>query len=530
MGFLHRASFVVLTSSVVLGACNAITGVENLVIEGSDEGGADGSGATGAGASGAGGTPTTGVGAGGVITTTSTTTPPPQLVDAPGIAITQIALYQGVKAVLMQNGAPAQNEVPIVAGRDALMRLWLSMDGNYDGQVVTARLTIEGGAPPIEIVVQPPNSPSDGALNSTLNFDIPGANLPAGASFRVDLLQIDTGIGPNPGARYPADGFAQTGAKNVGQTLKIVLVPIRYGADGSNRLPDTQEAMLNGYRDLFYSMYPVPSIELTVRNAVTYNGGISPNGGGWDNLLGTIGQLRATDNVPSDVYYYGIFKPTSSLNNFCGGGCVAGLGNVGGPGDSYARAAIGLGYDDDGGATAWETAVHEIGHTHGRYHSPCGGAQGTEPNYPYSGGKTGVWGYNLLTKKLYSPQNFTDVMGYCQPIWVSDFTYKAFFNRIKSVNGAKIIVPPELKNRTYDRVKIDANGDIYWMPSFKMEMPPQAEPIELTVTSPTGTHVVIGQRYEYDHLPGGVILWPQTGGPSSLVVTEIDGIARTLAK
>ena len=43
-------------------------------------------------------------------------------------------------------------------------------------------------------------------------------------------------------------------------------------------------------------------------------------------------------------------------------GCVAGLGFVGGPSDSWARAAIGLGFTGDNAA---ETAVHELGHNHG---------------------------------------------------------------------------------------------------------------------------------------------------------------------
>ncbi len=88
------------------------------------------------------------------------------------------------------------------------------------------------------------------------------------------------------------------------------------------------------------------------------------------------------------------------MAQFCGGGCVAGLGMIGGSQDAYSRAAIGLGYS---GEIATETAVHEIGHTHGRQHSPCGGAQGTDPAYPYQDGSIGVWGYDLLDKNSSLP-------------------------------------------------------------------------------------------------------------------------------
>lgn len=525
---LRGASLVLLASSVSLGACNAITGVEELIIDG--EGGSSGEGGSGSGNNTGAGTTT---GNGGTTTlpgtTTTTTEPVLQLVDAPGVAIGQIAIYQGVKAVLMENGAPASNTVPIVAGRDALLRVFLALDGNYDGQPVTARLHIEGAPAPIEYVGPISGAPKDSTLNSTLNFDIPGSILPTGANFRVEILQTDAGKGPNPGARYPAEGFAQTGAKTSGQTLKIVLVPVRYGGDGSNRLPDTSAQMVQGYKDLFYAMYPVPEIDITVRNPVNYNGDVSANGSGWDDLLGYIGQVRANDNAPSDAYYYGIFEPANSLNGYCNNGCVLGLGNIGSVGDPYSRAAIGLGFSDDGGITAWETAVHEVGHNHGRYHSPCGQVSDVEPGYPYSGGKIGVWGYNLVSKKLYTTSH-GDVMGYCTPMWISDFTYKAFFNRIKSVNGANLYVPPELQDLTYDRVRIDMDGNVHWLSPIKLAAPPQSGTVELAVTTDSGAEIVTGHLYEYDHLPGGVVLWPQAGGPSVTVSFELNGVAQSLSR
>src|SRR5204863_6701156 len=101
-----------------------------------------------------------------------------------------------------------------------------------------------------------------------------------------------------------------------------------------------------------------------------------------------------------------------SFGAFCGGGCVAGLGMIGSPGDAYSRVAIGLGF---GGAEATDTAVHEIGHTHGRQHSPC--QVSGDPAYPHPGGVIGVWGYDSVQQQLLSP-NTADVMGYCFPIWI----------------------------------------------------------------------------------------------------------------
>ncbi len=526
--YLFRGSLLVLLASCVsLGACNALTGIDDLVLE--EEFGAGSQGGSG----GQGGAPptTTTTSAGGAMGTTDTITDPDNgaFADAGGVTITQISLYQGVRIPLFENGQPGSGSTPVVAGRDALMRVWLSLDGNYDGLAVAARLRINGVAEAIQVIGVVTGSPVENDLGSTLNFQIPGASIGPDFSFRVELLQPELqSQGPNPGSHYPAAGYASPNTVSVGQTLKIVLVPIQYGADGSNRLPDTSEAMIQGYEDWFYAMYPAPQLDLTVREPVQYDQDVSPNGYGWQELLGAVGQLRQQDGAAFEVYYYGIFAPAQSLGQYCGGGCVAGLGNLGGPGDAYARAAIGLGFGDDGGATAWETAVHEIGHTHGRQHSPCGGAQGTDPQYPYPGAKIGVWGYNLVTQKLYDPAAFTDVMGYCMPIWVSDFTYVGFVDRMKAVNNASIFVPPEMKNRTYDRAYVDPAGELHWLPPVTMEMPPQGEPVDLDIEADSGAYLVAGHYYPYDHLPGGVFLWPQAGSPSTSVTLDWEGAVKTL--
>jgi hypothetical protein len=533
---LHlRASLVILASAALLGACNELTGVNDLVVDGEDGGaGQGGNGAGGdQGGSPNGGSPNGGSpnggspnggspnggngGAGGSTDTTTTTTNP--LADASGVNITQIALLQGVKTTLMNGGNPGNDGIPIVAGRDALMRLYLATDGNYNGQQVKARLSIQGVNDPIEVDAAVSGSPKDNNLNSTLNFKIPGASIQPGFSYRVDLLQPSADSkGPNPGAHYPSDGFAKTNAASNGPGIKIKLVPIQYGADGSNRVPDTSPQMVQGYKNLFMAMYPTASVDISVRQPAPYDGAVDANGNGWEELLTHLGDVRAGDNAPNDVYYYGAFAPASSFGAFCGGGCVAGLGNIGSASAAYLRAAIGLGFSDDGGTVAWETAVHEIGHTHGRYHSPCGGAAGPDPAYPHAGAIIGVWGYNPITSQLFDPNKTTDVMGYCQPIWISDYTWKGIFTRIKQVNGANFVAPPELMNLTYDRVHIDMNGNAHWLSPIKLEFPPQEDAIPLTVQTSAGPVAVTGHHYGYDHLPGGVVLWAQPGGSAAKTV------------
>lgn len=521
---LHAALPFLVAASLPLAACNAITGADDLVLYADSDGGADnqgGSGAMGVGGSSAGGSVSQG-GSGAGTTTGVTET----YEDVAGVTITEVSLYQGVKRPLMVGGQAASTSVPIVVGREGLLRVFVTTDGNYDGLPVIARLFLNGSETPMEQNVAVNGNPQDGQLGSTLNFQLQGADIPPGFAYRIALARKTTALPvTNPGARYPVEGFATTDAQSNGGTLRIQLVPIQYGADGSNRLPDLSASQLAAYHDLFYAMYPAPEVEITVRDAVAWNQTVAANGAGWEDLLSYIGEVRANDQAPFDTYYYGIFSPSSSVGGFCGGGCVAGLGNIGGPADSYARAAIGLGFS---GEIATETAVHELGHTHGRYHTPCGGAAGTDPDYPYPGAEIGAWGYDLTTQKLFNPETYVDLMSYCTPIWVSDYTFTAFWKRIKAVNGASILVPEEMKNLTYDRARIDGEGTLHWLSPVKLELPPSADPVDVTVTSDAGVTAVTGQFYPYDHLPGGVVLWPRAGGPTKSVVVDVAGQIGTL--
>ncbi|MEQ9324148.1 MAG: hypothetical protein RIF41_33610, partial [Polyangiaceae bacterium] len=440
-----------------------------------------------------------------------------------GVTMTKISIYQAVERPLMENGAPGSSIAPVVANREALVRVFYDVDGSFNGQPVYARLTI-GDATPIEIQVTPSGSSSNGNLGSTINFDVPPEVLTLGAGFRVELMQPQgMATGTNPGATYPAEGQADLQLQASG-VLKVTLVPVQYNADGSGRLPDTSAAQLQKYEDLFYAMYPITDIQLNVRQAVGWNGSLSSGGGGWSNLLNAVADLRNSDNADFDEYYYGIFEPDSSLGAYCNGGCVLGLGFVGGPSDEWAHSAIGIGFSGD---TSVETAVHELGHNHGREHAPCGGVSGADPSYPYNGAKIGAWGFNLLSGQLYGPNDHVDMMSYCDPAWISDYNFQKIFDRVKFTVGANIYTPPAMKNLTWDRVMVGPGGTIEPMSSIQVEIPPVGETVDVDVETSQGTQQVAGRYLKYDHLEGGVIFVPPTSVPANLsrvIHAHLDGM------
>jgi hypothetical protein len=514
-----------LWAALALTACNALTGVNDLSV-GDGEGGpgaSSGAGRAGSGAvvpphvSGAGG------GASSSSATGATTPPVDPLLGAQGVTVGEIAVYQGVKCPLMENGAPAGSDIPVVAGRDALVRVFAHTDASYDGQPVTARLHL-GGSAPLEVVQVIGGAPSEGVLDSTINFQVPGSAIVAGGAYSVELLQPPKGAGDNAAARFPASGTAPLGARSSGAKLSIVLVPVAYGADGSGRVPDTSAAQIQAYRDMMFSVYPIPAIEITVRAPFSWSSPVNPDGSGWGDLLGGIADLRQQDAPASDAYYFGVFDPAASFGDYCGGGCTAGLGYVIGADGASFRAAIGLGWAGVGEGTM----AHEIGHNHGRNHAPCGTSG--DPNYPYPDAAIGDWGYDLVHGTLFPPDTTKDLMSYCGPSWVSDYTYKAFFDRLAQVNGASVVYPPDALDRTYERARVNGDGTLSWLAPTTLHTPPLDHPTPVTLGSAAGAATAVGHYVPYDHLPGGVVVWPAPAHTTTVVSMTIEGQAMSLAR
>ena len=95
----------------------------------------------------------------------------------------------------------------------------------------------------------------------------------------------------------------------------------------------------------------------------------------------------------------------------------------------YNSGVAGYGYVPGRGAVGWDyipsgrgVVAHELGHNFSRFHAPCGGVGGPDPNYPYAGGTIGAYGYDLTTNAIKTPSS-VDLMGYCSNPWISDYNF-----------------------------------------------------------------------------------------------------------
>jgi hypothetical protein len=431
------------------------------------------------------------------------------------VTIDSVAMYQSVERVLSVNGAVQTSIVPIVAGRDALIRVFHSTAMGQAGQLLTGRLTIEGRDSIQKPVVLSTRS-SQSELGSTFNFKVPGDFIDGAFAYRLDLLD---GAG-NSVVQYPAEGFESHAIDVDHNTLRVVLVPFQYDADGSGRLPDTSPPAVEQFKQRFTQLFPVSAAEVTVRAPVPWAGTISPFGEGMQDVMEAIYTLRLQDGVDPDTYYYGLFNPQDNLGSFCAQGCVLGVTALNNQpattGDPELRWAIGVGYTQ----VAFDTSAHELGHSHGREHVDCGGPQSVDTNYPHDPQTIGVWGYDGFGEELIDPNKYTDMMGYCQPEWVSDYTFAALGARGKNVNLPDWHGPTDVRTRA---IMFDGSGHGTFQP-LNNAPPRSLGSIDVTIARGSDKHVVGGNYVPFDHIPGGILLYPERiGQEADRVEFSIDG-------
>jgi hypothetical protein len=347
-----------------------------------------------------------------------------------GLTIGDVALYQSVKVLLVKDGVEVKHRATdVVESRQALLRVFVQASSAWTAADVSASLTITSGSEHLTLLDHRTiaGSSNDADLDSTLRFDVPAEQLTAGASYAVTLSAPTT----CSEVRFPANGNAPLRARKVG-SLKVKLVPLRFGADGSDRLPDTSPEQLALYRARLHAMYPVASIDLTVREPVRTSIHVTGEPAGWNDLLDAMRDLRAQDHPDDDVFYFGLIEPADTIAAYCPGACYLGLSFR--PDDKAPRyqAGVGLGYTGEGSAN---TLTHELGHMAGRKHAPCKVSSFIDDKYPNADGKTGSWGWDERTRTLYAPDTTRDLMGYCNPAWISDYTFEALVDRLAKINS-----------------------------------------------------------------------------------------------
>lgn len=439
-------------------------------------------------------------------TTTGTDAPKEENKPVAGLDIVGITVSQGVEITLYDEGSGVPDiQAPIIRQRDLNLRVFVNTHDEFESHKVRAVLEVEdnNGVEVIEVAQRVSGRSLRGQLDSTFNFDVPADLVKANTEFRVALYEVNvTEAWPGTvGSTTWESGSIDTVKSDV---LNIRLIPVRYNADGSGRLPDTSDAQIANYRDLIRSMYPVEDVTVEVGNVLDWPYEIRADGSGWSDLLYTIADMRDNANVYDNTYFYGIFEPDSNFFEFCNFGCVLGLSNLAwNANDPWYRSSIGLGYSGFQNQAA-ETFVHEVGHAHGRNHANCGGASGIDPNYPYSPNAIiGSWGYDTYTGELFAPDETHDVMAYCTPLWISDYQYFSLYQRISDIQAAarQATIP-------WQTIRVDMQGEARLDKIRDFTPNVAGEPVTVQLLGWDGGVIdeVVGRYSPLSHIHGGMVM------------------------
>ncbi|MBK6683006.1 MAG: hypothetical protein IPG45_00910 [Deltaproteobacteria bacterium] len=447
---------------------------------------------------------------------------------ASDVTVAQVAVYQGVKVAIIEGGAPVGNRnAPVVAGRPGVMRVFVQVEAGFRARPLLGRLELSrpnGDTIVKEVQQEIDRSSADAAFDSTFNLELEAGDLAADTEWVISILENDActaGGGNTGGARFPAQG-RQPLLAGVPGSLEVVLVPVRYQADGSNRVPDLNPAVLAAFREDLWKHYPLAQLNLSVRaQPMDWNEPILADGTGWGDFLSGLLAVRNADQPSDDTYYYGVVNAAPSREEYCPNTCIGGVSLVPDPSDSYGRGAVGIGFDHP---RTFDTISHELGHAHGRQHSGCMSPD-NDPSYPYTEGQIGSWGYDIVQKGYKAPA-LRDLMGYCTPAWVSDYTYRGLYDRIRAVNQNAERAPGLLVRY---RVALSDQGRLRWGKPLHLTTAPRGRTIPVRYLGAEGQELATGQaparEYGEDHLGQLILVGP---GPLGATAVELVGYGRLL--
>jgi CARDB len=346
------------------------------------------------------------------------------------------------------------NTVSLVAGKSTVLRVYVQTDYNALSGVNVSLSATRNGATlsPASIPAGPKsatNTWSRGDLNTSFNFSLPPAWLSGTVTLQIRVDPNNTIIEGNE-----TNNLTTTVANFINvPALDVKVVPIEYNDPRSGlTFPPAGSNYLGPGLE---RMYPISSAIVTRREYITWSQNLAIENN-WNTLLSRIATLKQTDNAPESQIYYGLVPLRDDSGNVWFRSGVAGIGYVG-----Y-RASVGLA-DLSPYLDGSEIANHEIGHNLGQPHAPCGVSG--DPNFPYPGGLIGQYGLRVDLMQLFDPTVYADIMGYCEPVWISDYTYQALYNNQVAVGAASQIQQPVVPSLLV-RANVLEDGTIQMEPAY----------------------------------------------------------------
>ena len=327
-----------------------------------------------------------------------------------------------VQAVQAPRSEPNRSdEVPLIAGRDALLRVFLTAPDRRNAPVPAVTARFYAGANEVYSIEIPGKSGplvadtviDEGDLAASANVRIPGSVLRPGVA-----MVVETDADPWFGIprRWPVEGAAPLDVRAV-PTMTLTVVPFLWTEDPDSSVVATVRAMAadpdHALLRRSRALLPANDWRVSAHEPVWTDIRLV-----FDNRSALLARTRAVRVMEGGRGYW--------------------MGTGGGFGGGVAWLSAWTNFSSLSGPVI----AHELGHNMSLWHAPCGNPRNVDGNFPDRSGRIGAWGYSLdreYTDRWSSfaadevvPPHTPDVMGYCRPKWISGYHFqKALFHRLR---------------------------------------------------------------------------------------------------
>ncbi len=370
-----------------------------------------------------------------------------------------------VGAHVNQAAQDLAGRVPLIAGRDGLVRVLVTADHANDYQPGgEARFFLNGReVHRAELELRSElGIPEDAAAahpDQSLLAAVPGDILVPGVEVAVE---VDPGrVVPRAAgsvARFPAQGRLQLDVREMPR-MDLTVVPTLTAQAPDSGVLDWTSELGPEHPTVEYVTQVLPVGEYSIRVREPFIRTEYPDSyKDWSYFVDEMLLLRTMDGGTG--YYFGVI-----------GG--SGAGTVG-----IAAGFVGVGRlrrEID------HIMAHELGHAmYLIWHAPCNlgfAYESADLNYPYNDGSIGVWGYDARSGELVPPST-PDVMGYCIPAWISDYHFaSALRQRLRRESRPTPPATPEAGSADARRLLLwggtTQDGELRLNPAFTLDLPVQ---------------------------------------------------------
>ena len=388
--------------------------------------------------------------------------------DEPGLLLwlesiprRRVAPCREIAAYLVQAVQSRRFPVPLVAGEDALLRVFPTARRATDAGIPKVRASFHLDGAEAHVVEIPgtatpiPTAIDEGSLPKSANAEIPGELVRGGLEMVIEI-DPDGTLDPELGVtrRIPATGRVALRVEAM-PPLEFMFVPFLWSEDPDSAILETVGEMADS-----------PATHELLR----------PTG---ERL--PVAGLTAEAHEPvwtstNDVRE--LYRETEVIRFMEKGGALIGLTRyvgmmsgavVGGTGQSRRGGRHGFVVPDA------DALVRQVGHLFNLGAAPCE-EEDPDPYYPHGDGSIGAWGFDRSAGRLVSPAT-PDVMSSCGPArWISDYHFTAAYGYRLVDEGVRAAAVAAPVRSLLLWGGVDADGTPFLEPALVVDAPPTQPP------------------------------------------------------